>query len=407
MEGPLPHSQMTSLVSAVVMIAGVALPQSGSGAAGFRAEGTILLEAVANLDGGVRPDAAGLYLLRGSLALDGRVLGANGLRGHLTALVTGGTPPGDFVGDAQGTSNIAAADAVWPYEAWLQQNVGRWFSVLGGIYDVNSEFDALDAAGVFLHSSFGMGADFGLSGANGPSVFPATGLGVRLAAAPREDLRVRLVAADGTPGNPTDPGRPDLAWREDDGVLLAGEMVRRLGGPVDDIRQGPRRGRRFLGRGSLRQAPGKVGLGVWRYEGVRGARLGGTPWGVYVLAEGRLPGTGVGSTDPAVFGRAGLAAGSPVRGYVGAGATTTGPLRVRPEDEVGLGVAVAWPDPALLESVGQPRDTAPEAVIELSYRLSLSPGLFVQPDLQLVANPLYASGTGHAVVGIIRLGAFR
>lgn len=393
--------RILGLLSAILLAATSAAPAAAqeSGPA-VRVEGTVLAEAVGNVSGGVRTGTAALYLLRGGAVLDGEALaGARGLSLRVTALATGGAAPADFVGDLQGTSNIAAPERVWPYEAWLQQNIGGRLSLLAGLYDVNSEFDAIDAAGLFLNSSFGIGADYASSGPNGPSIFPATGLAVRIAAAPRPEARVRLVAADGSPGDAAAPDRIDVGWRDGDGVLLAAEAVR-LWSPRSDARHPPEGGHRFLGRGHLATPRARVGLGGWLHAG--GAAVAGRPGarGAYLLAETRLDGPD--ARELRLFGRVGLARG-PVRAYVGTGATADGPLPGRPTDEAGIGLAVAWPDPSLrMEDAAA--SAGPEAVLELSYRLNAGDWLFLQPDAQLVANPTYAPDADHALVLVLRAG---
>ena len=57
-------------------------------------------------------------------------------------------------------------------------------SLLGGIYDLNSEFDRLQAAGLFLNSSFGVTPEIAQSGETGPSIFPRTAAGLRLSVKP-------------------------------------------------------------------------------------------------------------------------------------------------------------------------------------------------------------------------------
>jgi signal transduction histidine kinase len=50
-------------------------------------------------------------------------------------------------------------------EGWIEQNLfGNQFSLLVGRYDLNSEFYRLHSAGLFLHSSFGIGPEFAQSG---------------------------------------------------------------------------------------------------------------------------------------------------------------------------------------------------------------------------------------------------
>ena len=392
---PCFRSPVIALLSAALLLAPQAAQDAGDP---LRVEGTALVDGVGQLVGDA--DAGGLFLLRGSAVIDGQLWGWPGFRVNATALATGGADPARFVGDLQQTSNIAAPASVWPYEAWVQQNIGSRVSVLAGIYDVNSEFDVIDAAGLFINSSFGIGADLGLSGPNGPAIFPATGLAVRLAGAPSRRIRVRVVAADGTPGDPGDPGRFDPAWRDGDGVLLAAEAVVHWA-DLPGLRRPPQGGRRLLGRGGGSPPPTRVGIGVWGYRGV--AASGEPARGAYLLAETRALDAGRGARSLRLFGRAGAARQGPVRAFVSAGTRASGPLPSRPDDELGLGVAVAWPDqegtPAAAGS-----DLGPEGVVELSYRVNVATWLFVQPDIQYVVNPIYADGRETALVLITRIG---
>ena len=75
-----------------------------------------------------------------------------------------------------------AADRGWTlFELNAEQSMlDHRVSLLVGLYDLNSEFDANGTAGFFINSSFGIGAELGASGLNGPSIFPVTSLGTRL-----------------------------------------------------------------------------------------------------------------------------------------------------------------------------------------------------------------------------------
>jgi len=91
----------------------------------------------------------------------------------LYGLGTHGGSPSKLVGDAQGVSNIEAPDAVRLYEAWYEQLLlDARLSVLAGLYSLDSEFNVVRAAALFLNSSHGTGAPLALSGRNGPSIFP-------------------------------------------------------------------------------------------------------------------------------------------------------------------------------------------------------------------------------------------
>ena len=80
-----------------------------------------------------------------------------------------------LIGDMQTVSNIDTTTATRLYEAWYEQAFGDGKSSLKvGLYDLNSEFDAIDTAGLFLLSSHGIGPDYSQTGLNGPSIFPVT-----------------------------------------------------------------------------------------------------------------------------------------------------------------------------------------------------------------------------------------
>ncbi|MFO7314738.1 carbohydrate porin [Rhodothermus marinus] len=106
------------------------------------------------------------------------------------------------VGDAQGVSNIEAPTSWRLYEAFVEHvtATGR-LSVLAGLYDLNSEFDVLPAAGLFINSSFGIGAELAASRPQGPSIFPVTSPGLRLRLGFQRSARyagyLQAVALDG------------------------------------------------------------------------------------------------------------------------------------------------------------------------------------------------------------------
>ncbi|MDX1673828.1 MAG: carbohydrate porin [Longimicrobiales bacterium] len=383
---------------AAVVLLTLASPIRAQGPEPVRLNASLLADLMANVEGGVRRAGSAMVLGGLTVDVDGQaLLSVPGLAGHVTIVGAWGRGPSVHVGDIQGPSNIAAPEGVFPFEVWLQQNLPGRISVLAGLYDLNSEFDVLEVAGLFLNSSFGIGPDFALSGPNGPSVFPTTGLGVRAAVAISPSLRLRLALIDGTPGDPADPDDFDPWIRPGDGALLVTEVA--LGGGTPDARAAhPRVGRRAATH------PRRVALGVWRYAGLSDA--GSACCGVYALAETRL------SVDPGdpdrvlgLFARAGsaLRGQSAVSAYVGFGVTARG--LARSTDELGLGVALAWPDPMHLETKGFPTSReAPEQVVELSYRVGLADGLSVQPDLQYVAHPAGTPGSTHAVLLSLRVG---
>ena len=96
-------------------------------------------EAMGTISGGIRTKATYLHDLDLKLTVDGqRLIGwpaaslfVYGLSGH-------GGHPDDFVGDAQGVSDIAAPAGWRLFEAWIQQNAfENRLSVLFGQYDLS------------------------------------------------------------------------------------------------------------------------------------------------------------------------------------------------------------------------------------------------------------------------------
>lgn len=129
-----------------------------------------------------------------------------------------------MVGALQAVSSLEALPSVWIEELWLQQNLlaGR-FSLPVGRYDLNSEFYRLMSAGLFVNTSFGIGPEFALSGRAGPSIYPNTAVGTRLAFKPSRNTVVRVAVLDGAPVGRPDGG--DRVFAAGDGVLLVGEVA--------------------------------------------------------------------------------------------------------------------------------------------------------------------------------------
>lgn len=356
-------------------------------------------ETMGVLSGGLARDA--VYL--GNLDLSVAVRGSeesprSGLSLFVYALGNHGGEPSRLVGDAQGVSNIEAPEALRLFEAWIESDwADRGLSLLAGLYDLNSEFDVVHAADVFLNSAFGIGTEFADSGVTGPSVFPLASLGLRALWRRRGGTYVQAAVLDGVPGDPSDGTATRIRLSSEDGVLLVAEAGYHFDGPpaprppaASDAREGP------VGRGWDPGESGKVALGLWGYtrrfdaiDPVDGGRLRSRP-GVYVIAQSPPLDLG-GRGSATVFGRAGWADPAVHRFhlYSGMGAVLTGVVPGREEDALGMGLAIAHngaPYRRVEGGAGRPT-TARETVVELTYRMGLTQRLGVQPDLQWVHRP--------------------
>lgn len=354
------------------------------------------VDVMANVAGGVRPGADVLGNLDFILDVDlERLVGWSGAQLFAYGLGTHGGAPSQNVGDLQGVNNIEAPYGWKLFELHLTQALfGDRLSVLAGLYDTNSEFDVLPVAAFFVHSSFGFGADIGTSGVNNPSSFPITSLAFRIEARPVESVFARFVVADGVPGDPDRPGQTAIQLGGGDGVLWIAEAGW-LNLP-SEVRP-ERVGRRFTEPLPPEERTfgdfGKLAVGAWgyttRFEDPRGARSGRGTVGVYALAqqavfrERKRPGEGL-----VLFARGGVARarGHVVRAYVGGGLAYEGLAPGRGSDRIGLGVAAA-----------DPVEADPwEVAFELTYRIPVLPWLSLQPDVQVVIDPAFASA-GEAV----------
>ena len=305
---------------------------------------------------------------------------------------------GDLAGDAQGVSNIDGPDGSAVHELWIQHNF-EWSgaSLLAGVYDVNSEFDRLTAAGLFLNSSFGVTPEFAESGTTGPSIFPRTAAALRFAIRPWNGALLRAALVDGASFE-----RPDgshALFKRDDGALELVEwsMLRRPDATGDE----PLAPRVFGRFAPLPTYEDKVAVGLWRYT----KRLPGAgsadddpeaarhpSEGAYVIGEWRLFGRGADAKKRVSgFAQFGVADPSTNRfgNYVGGGVVATGWLFGKDSDQVGLSVASAQEGGTYRRnvSVAGLRSTRAETTWELSYLDQVKPWLTLEPDVQLVMHP--------------------
>jgi porin len=399
---------------------------SGGGAPGALARHGLEVELAAigdlaaNVSGGARRHAVMLGTLDLQLTADlERGLAWQGAKILIDIIGNAGGNPSAAVGDAQGVDNIAAPSAVRLYEIWLQQQLfDCQLSILVGKYDLNSEFYVLDAAGLFLNSSFGIGPEFSGSGLQGPSIYPRTALGSRMAISPARGWVYRGAMLDAAPlGTAGDEGMSAPFGR---GLLLVSELgwVASLVGPEEpSLALAERRRRVRVGR-SANALPraGKLALGGWYYTGRleelqpvpdgpfsrrRGSR------GAYLIAEADVyRSRNVPSRRGQLFLQLGVADERFNRfgDYAGAGAVLSGLVSGTSEHQVGLGVAVARdgdPYHAARTSSGA-TGTRSEIVLEATYRISFGSWLWLQPDVEYVIHPDTNPDRNNALAFLLR-----
>jgi porin len=304
-----------------------------------------------------------------------KLVGWNGAQVHVYGLYNNGKSISDLVGDTQAVSNIETGTAALRlYEAWVDQKIGDRLSLRVGLYDLNSEFDALDAAGLFVSSPNGIGTDLAQSGQSGPSIFPSTSLAARLAFMPAEGWTVRAAVLDGVPGDPAHPSRTTIKLGNGDGALLVGEVQAPLGG-------------------------GKLLIGHWRYSADfdrnDGQGTDGGNAGTYVRAE--LPLLKKSGARIEGFLRLGTASGrlNMFDRFAGGGIKFSGWLRGREEDEFGVAVSAAFTSDSWRVVTGA---RSSEIAVEMTYRAPIASWLAVQPNVHYVRNPSAERGVADALV---------
>lgn len=333
-------------------------------------------EVMGNASGGVRRGTR--YLDNLDIVFEAdmeRLVGWSGAQVHVYGLYNNGKSISDLAGDTQAVSNIEAGTrALRLYEAWIDQKIGDSLSVKAGLYDLNSEFDALDAAGLFVSSPHGIGTDFAQSGENGPSIFPSTALAARVQWAPAEGWAVRAAVLDGVPGDPDHPGRTAIKLGHGDGALLVGEVEAPLGG-------------------------GKLLLGRWQYtarfERNDGTGTGKGNGGTYLRGEFPLVDRAERKVD--AFFRLGTAAGSfnMFDGFASTGLKFSGWVPGREEDEFGIALAAAFTSNSYRAATGA---GSSEVAIEATYRAPIASWLSLQPSIHYIRNPSADPSVADALV---------
>ncbi len=337
---------------------------------------TYTAEVIGNASGGLRRGTR--YLDNLDIVFEAdmeRLAGWNGAQVHVYGLYNNGKSISDLVGDAQAVSNIeTGVSALRLYEAWIDQKIGNHVSLRAGLYDLNSEFDALDAAGLFVSSPNGIGTDFAQSGRNGPSIFPSTALGARFKVSPADRWVMRVAVLDGVPGNPDRPRRTAVRLGDGDGALLVGEVEAPLGG-------------------------GKLLAGHWRYTGefdrTDGRGSGGGNAGTYVRGEMPLIERSGRKID--AFVRLGTASGryNMFDRFAGGGLKFGGWVPGREADEFGIAFAAAFTSDSWRAATGARRS---EIAIEATYRTPVTRWLSLQPNIHYVRSPSAAPAVADALI---------
>ena len=328
----------------------------------------------------------GLDNLDIKLSLDGeKIAGLKGTSGLLYILSNHGSKPA-LMGDRlpHGLDNIETpynANTTKLYQAWIQQTfLDERLSALAGLYDLNSEFYVTESSGIFIHPTFGIGAEMAGTGINGPSVFPTASFAIR-AKAETAGYYLQAVTLDGVPGDPDNHHGTHVQFNKGDGALNVIEAAVPLSTAEN-------------------AHDNKLALGVWRYtarfDDLLDVDINGNPVksisrGYYAMMEKVLryqPGSNEGSIGS--FVRAGKTEGNTSQFDMSwsAGLVFSGLFAGRDQDQLGIAFAQER-NGAKYRAVPGNSPVIFEKSFELTYRYQAMPGLVLQPIAQYLLNHSY------------------
>lgn len=372
---------------------------------GLALEAGLKLDSLRNR-GGTRDGSRTLSHLDLKLRADlEKLLGWRNAIAYVNTVTDAGAINAQQTGSLMGVSNVEVpVPTTRPLHAWLQKGfLDDRFSVLAGIYPIDSEFFTLDSATTLLHPAYGTPADLALT--NAPSVFDNAAFGVRAKAffAERE-VYAMAALMDGIPNDPARPKAAAVRFAKGDGAFAIGEVgwmpleFGHLFEPVDpsNVRQTPE-----LVAHEKYGGISKYAIGFWRYGNRVADQLDvdadGNPvqrrsQGGYVLAERSLFSLGgQAGRDVTAFARYSFSAGhsTAVDRMWNIGLRIRGPLAGRPDDSLAMGwtrgrLAPKWR--ALQSAAGIDTATA-ESTLEITWRIALTQWFQVQPNLQHIRHP--------------------
>ena len=315
----------------------------------------------------------------------------------------GGKTNRDFLGSLLGTSNIEVPVSTTRfYQAWVEKSYfeGK-ASLLAGLYPIDTEFQAVESAGLFVQPPYGAAPDIALT--RGPSIFNSPALGLRAKWRSKETGFYGMGAVlDGIPGDPDRPKGTHIRFQSGDGTMQIAEAGYRQpeapAAPGDDPQE----------------TFGKYAMGYWRYtakvDDLVDVDANGTPerrrsQGWYALAERTLLRWGEGSRTTgnlAGFVRFGAIDGDSTafKRFHNVGIRVRGLFPGREEDVIG----VAYTRGAigdkfrLSQATAGIETTTAESATELTYRVQANKWLAVQPLIQRYRNPGAVSGVPSATV---------
>ncbi|MDM7859246.1 carbohydrate porin [Alteromonas sp. ASW11-36] len=272
-----------------------------------------------------------------------------------------------IVGDIQVVSNLEGGGHFTKLATATLELAGIQGSLKLGLYDINSEFDVLDSAGLFINSAHGIGSELALTGENGPSIYPFYSFAVRGQWAWNENHLVRVAVMDGVPGAETSNNAPNIEINSGSGYFSIFEY-------------------------EFSQRDSKLLLGAWQYSKSQPLTLANTAetepdsgnLGLYLRYE-----SSIFTPQTHAFYRLGFADSNfnLFDRFFAAGVTHQGLLPARPDDTIGIAIAYLRNGETVAAAMDPDVSKSHETNIELTYQYMLDGNIVLQPNVQYIVNP--------------------
>ena len=360
--------------------------RSASAANGFEWEGGLKVDSLRNR-GALRDGTKTVSHLDIKLKMDfDKAFGWEGGSGMINIIRDAGHGlNAQHVGSFLGVTNLEVPVPITTriFHAWVQQSL--WedrLAIMVGIYPVDSEFQTMDAAGIFVKPEYGPSGEFALT--RGPSIFNNAAFGIRtkLQSADKT-LYAQWALMDGIPNDPNHPKRTRIRFDDNDGAFNMAEI-----GWLPEAGNDQFRGH------------AKLAFGLWGYtvreddqldvaNGITSPRKR-RQHGGYLLGERTIFRMDEDRFISA-FARHAWTDGdsSPLRSALNLGIHVKGAIASRPDDILGLawsraGTSSRW---RAAQAVSSTATDHAETALEFTYKYNVTPWFAIQPNYQRITNP--------------------
>ncbi len=388
---------------------------------GWAFDGTVTVDALRNRGGQRNGGGAMTNIDLGVTADLEKLAGWNGATAYVNVLYSGGSQVNaSYTGSLMGVSSIEVnVPTARLFQAWIQQNFfNDQFSLLAGIYPIDSEFFAMESASVLIHPAFGTPGDLALTYVPSEFNHAAPGLRAKWLSADRT-LYGMAAVVNGVAGDPDYTKSYFFKSSGGQGAFVIGEFgwkPREAGitlKPVEPVRTVPTEElydyERF-------KPEGKYAVGLWRYSkpppgqyavDADGEPAQGHSQGGYVLAENTLFGLGEKGRDVSAFARYSWSNGlaTAIDRTWNVGVRVRGPLASRPDDVLVIGTVYGGLSSGYRSTQAADGNltAASENVVEITWRAALTRYLAVQPVAQWIRHPGGGADTERATVLGVRM----